>query len=313
MPCLSPSAVSVSGLVKTLSAETSQSQIMSPAPVSASARRSTSDTMLLVMPPAKACCITVNPISMTISTRPPSSAGPTMSLVRKPSTVSGRADDPDDQEEPGRDQHHRAVVVVRREIDHEREAENGDEEQRYARDAGGDRRREQRDRDQRAEKGEPADGDVGVAHMPAVEIEIGEQKHQQRCREDRFARRPPDAFGARRHVEDLWPESEIDADIDQHRPAERGRGREHDAAFDHEQDGQEQRQQAGNADDDALIERERIELVLVGVGLPQIELRQIVGAQFGDEGDHGAGIERDAVNVGVAAVLALRADRPMTA
>ena len=63
------------------SAETSQSQIMSPAPVSASARRSTSETMLWVMPPANACCMTVKPISMTISTRPPSSAGPMMSLV----------------------------------------------------------------------------------------------------------------------------------------------------------------------------------------------------------------------------------------
>ena len=80
--------VSVSGLVKTLSAETSQSQIMSPAPVSASARRSTSETMPWVMPPAKACCITVKPISMTMRTRPPSSAGPTISLVTKPSTVS---------------------------------------------------------------------------------------------------------------------------------------------------------------------------------------------------------------------------------
>ena len=64
---------------------------MSPAPVSASARRSTSETMLWVMPPAKACCITVKPISMTISTRPPSSAGPMMSLVTQPVTVSTAA------------------------------------------------------------------------------------------------------------------------------------------------------------------------------------------------------------------------------
>ena len=78
---------SVSGLVKTLSAETSQSQIMSPAPVSASARRSTSETMPCVMPPAKACCITVKPISMTISTRPPSSAGPMMSFCATPITA----------------------------------------------------------------------------------------------------------------------------------------------------------------------------------------------------------------------------------
>ena len=199
------------------------------------------------------------------------------------------------------------------EIDDQREAEHGDEEQRDARDARGDLGREQGDRDQRAEEGEPADGDVGVAHVPAVEVEIGEQEHQQRRRQDRFAGRAPDALGARRHVEHLAPEAEIDADIDQHRPAERGGGREHHAALDHEQDGEEQRQQAGDADDDALIERERIDLVLVGVGLPQIELRQIGRAQFGDEGDHGAGIERDAEHVGARRSPAVRADRPTTA
>ena len=296
---------SVSGLVKTRSEETSQSQIMSPAPVSASARRSTSDTMPWLMPPAKACCITVKPISMTMRTRPPSKAGPTMSLVRKPSTVNAGAEHPDDQQQPGRDQHHGAVVVVGGEVDDEGEAEHGDQEQRYAGDAGGDLRREQGDRHQRAEEGEPADGDMRVAHVPAVEVQISEQEHQQRRRQDRFARRAPDALGARRHVEHLAPETEVDADIDQHRPAERRRGRKHHAAFDHEQDGQKQRQQAGNADDDALIERERIDLVLVGVRLPQIELRQIGRAQLGDEGDHRAGIERDAENIGVGVVLLL--------
>ena len=66
---------------------TSQSQIMSPAPVSASARRSMSETIAMATPPAKACCITVKPISMTMSTRPPSSAGATMSLVTTPVTA----------------------------------------------------------------------------------------------------------------------------------------------------------------------------------------------------------------------------------
>ncbi len=216
-----------------------------------------------------------------------------------------RAYHPDHKQQPGRDQHHRAVVIVRCEIDDERKAEYRNEEQRHARDARGDGRRKQRHRDQRAEKRQPADGDMGVAHMPAVEIEVGEQKNQERRCQDRFARGAPDALGARRHIEDFGPKAEINADIDQHRPAERRRGGEHDAAFDHEQDGQEESQQAGNADDDALIERKRVELVFVGVGLPQIKLRQIVGAQFGHEGNHGAGIERDAVDVGFGAVLPL--------
>ncbi len=214
-------------------------------------------------------------------------------------------DHPDHQQEPGRDQQHRAVEAVRREIDDQRKAGEGDQHQRDARDAGGDRGIEQRQRHQRAEEGQPADGDVGIAHMPAAEIEIGEQEHQQRRRQDRFARRAPDALGVVRHVEHLAPEAEIDADIDQHRPGQRGGGREHDAALDHEQDRQHQRQQAGNADHDALVQRERVDLVLVGVGFPQIELRQLVGAQFGDEGDDGAGIERDAEDVGGRAFLPL--------
>ena len=214
-------------------------------------------------------------------------------------------DHPDHQQEPGRDQQHRAVETMGREIDDQREAGEGDQDQRHPRDAGGHRRIEQRQRHQRAEEGEPADRDVGVAHMPAAEIEIGEQEHQQRRGQDRFARRAPDPLGVVRHVEHLAPEAEIDADIDQHRPRQRGGGREHDAALDHEQDGQHQRQQAGDADHDALVQRERVDLVLVGVGLPQIELRQFVGAQFRDEGDDGAGIERDAEDVGGGAFLPL--------
>ena len=162
-------------------------------------------------------------------------------------------------------------------------------------------------RDQHGEERQPADGDVGVAHVPAVEIEIGEQEHQQRRRQDRLAGGAPDPLGAGRHVEHLAPEAEVDADIDQHRPAERGGGREHDRALHHEQDGEEQREQAGDADDDAVVEREAVDLVLVGVGLPQIELRQLVGAQLQHVGHHRAGIERDAEDVGGGAVLALRA------
>ena len=117
------------------------------------------------------------------------------------------------------DQHHRAVETVGGKIDDQREAEHRDEEQRHAGDAGGDRRRKQRHRHERAEERQPADGDVCIAHMPAVEVQIREQKYQQGRGQDRFARRAPDAFGARRHVEHLAPESEIDADVDRAPPS----------------------------------------------------------------------------------------------
>ncbi len=216
-------------------------------------------------------------------------------------------DHPDHQQEPGRDQQHRAVEAVRGEIDDQRETGERDQHQRHPCDAGGDRRIEQRQRHQRSQEEQPADRDVGIAHVPATEIEIGKQKHQQRRRQYRFTRRAPDALGVVRHVEHFAPEAEIDADIDQHRPGQRGRGWEHDAALDHEQDRQHQRQQAGDADHDALVQRERVHLVLVGVGFPQIELRQFIGAQFRDEGDDGAGIERDAEDIGGGALLPLRA------
>ena len=223
---------------------------------------------------------------------------------RADDVVGHRADDgeaggerPDQQQQPGRNEQHRAIEALGREIDHERKAERRNEEERNPRDAGGDRRIEQRERHQRAEPGEPGDGDMGIAHVPAIEVEVGEQEHEQRGGQDRFTARTPDPLGARRHVEHLAPEAEVDPDIDQHRPAERGRGREHDAALHHEQDGEKEREQSGDADDDAMIERETVDLVLVGVGFPQIELRQPVGAQLGDEGDDGAGVERDAENV----------------
>ena len=213
------------------------------------------------------------------------------------------AEGPHHQQQPGRDQQHRAVEAVGREIDHQRQPEHRDQRQRHARDAGGDGRVEHRDADQRGERDQPGDGDVGIAHVPARQVQVGEQEHQQRRRQDRLAAGAPDALGAGRHVEHLAPEAEVDADIDQHRPAERRGGREHDRAFDHEQNGEEEREQTGDADDDAVIERERVDLVLVGVRLPQIDLRQLVGAQLGDQRDDGAGIERDAENVGAGAFL----------
>ena len=91
-PRARPSWPSISWPAKTRSAGTSQSNTTSPAPVSASARRSVSDTRAwLRPPPAKACCITVKPISITISTRPPISAGCTRSLPIWPVTAKPAA------------------------------------------------------------------------------------------------------------------------------------------------------------------------------------------------------------------------------
>ena len=63
-----------------------------------------------------------------------------MSLVMNPEHRRRRGDHPDQEQQPGWNQHHGAVEIVGGEVDDQRKAEQGDEEQRNARDAGSDRR-----------------------------------------------------------------------------------------------------------------------------------------------------------------------------
>ena len=216
-----------------------------------------------------------------------------------------RGEHPSQQQEPSRNQQHGAVEAVHRQIDDEGKSRDRDRSERDARDPGRRGGIIERERDQRAEEQQPTGGDMGVAHVPAIEVEVGEQEDQQGRRQNRLAAGAPHLLGARRQLEHLAPEAEVDADIGEHRPGERRRGREHQAALDHEQDGQEQRQEAGNAEDDAVVEREAVDLVLVGVRLPQIKLRQLFAAQLDHEGDHGSGIEGEAENIRGRAVLAV--------
>ena len=59
---------------------------------------------------------------------------------------------PHHQQEPGRNQQHRAVEAVGGKINHQRQPEHRDAGKRHARDAGGDGGIEHRDRDQRGER-----------------------------------------------------------------------------------------------------------------------------------------------------------------
>src|SRR5205823_13078818 len=63
--------------------------------------------------------------------------------------------------------------------DDEAKSRDRDESEGHPRDAGGHRRIEQSKRDQRAQEGQPSRRDVHVTHVPAVEIEIGEQEDEQ--------------------------------------------------------------------------------------------------------------------------------------
>ena len=216
----------------------------------------------------------------------------------------GRADDPDQQQEPGRNQHDRAIVAMRGEIEHQDEADAGDRRKRNPRNARRDRRVIEGQAGEGGEKDQPGHRHMRGAHMPAVEVQIGEQKNQQRRREGGFDAGAPDAVGLAFRAEDPAPKSEVDADIGEHRPGQRGGGGKDHRALDDEDDGEKKRKQSGDADDDALIEGKARHFVFVGVRLPKIELRQVRGPQFRDIGDGRAGIEGQAEHVGVRAFVA---------
>ncbi len=217
----------------------------------------------------------------------------------------GRADDPGEQQKPGRDEHHRAVVAVRRKVEDENEADAGDRRQRNARDARRHGRVVDGEGDERDEEDEPSRGDARGPHVPAAEVEIGEEEDEQGGRQHNLRAGAPDAVARALRSEDLAPETEVDADVGQYRPGERGGGGKDHRTFDDEDDGEEQREQPGDADDDAAVERQAGDLVLVGFRLPEVELRQVGRAQLGDIGDGRAGIERQAEHVGIRRIVAL--------
>ena len=56
-----------------------------------------------------------------------------------------------------------------------------------------------------APRGEPAGRDVGVAHVPAIEIQISEQEHQQGRGQDRLARSAPNRSASPTTSRDTLP------------------------------------------------------------------------------------------------------------
>ena len=56
-------------------------------------------------------------------------------------------------------------------------------------------------------------------------------------------------------------------------------------------------EQARDADDDALVEGQAVDALLVGVRIPEMELGQVRRAQLGHEGHRRAGVEGDEEDV----------------
>ena len=141
--------------------------------------------------------------------------------------------------------------------------------------------------------------------MPSAEVEIGEQEHEQGGGEHGLRAGAPDPVALPFRPEDLAPEAEVDADVGEHRPCQSRRRRKDHRALDDEDDCEKQGQQAGDPDDDPLVEGEARHLVLVGFRFPEIELRQVGRAKLRDIGDRGAGIERQPEHVGIGDIVAL--------
>src|SRR5579863_1669228 len=107
-----------------------------------------------------------------------------------------------------------------------------------------------------------------VAYVPTSKIEISEEENDQSRGERRLDAGAPYPFGFVLEAENLPPEAEVDAHIGEHRPGQGGGGRKDHRPADDKDNGQKEREKAGDADHDALIEGEARLLVLVGVGLP---------------------------------------------
>ncbi len=217
-----------------------------------------------------------------------------------------RGHHPDREKVPGGDQHHGAIGPARGKRENEQEADAGDGCDRDSRHARRDRRIVDRKPDHRGHQREPGEREMGVAHVPSAQVEVGEQEDDERRPDRRLDARAPDPLGGVREIEHLAPEAEVDADIGEHRPGERRGGGKYHRAADHEDDGQEQGEEPRDADQNALVQGETGRLVLERVRLPQIELRQVRGAQFRHIGHGRAGIEGQAENIRVRVVLAFR-------
>ena len=143
--------------------------------------------------------------------------------------------------------------------------------------------------------------------VPAVQVEIGEQEHHQRSGEDCLRTGAIEALGLGAHCEEFGEQPEVDAEIDQNGPGQRRRRWKDDGATHGHDHGQEHGQQGPDSHKNAAIQRQAVDLVLVDLGIPQRELWQARRTQLRDECYRCAWVENDVENIGVAALLALRA------
>ena len=141
--------------------------------------------------------------------------------------------------------------------------------------------------------------------MPRPQPQERVEENEQRCRHARLGGGAVLRVLLGAHVEQLVPEAEIHAQIGQHAPGENRRRREDRLVIGGKHRGEEDGEQAGNAQHDAVEQLAVPALLLVLDRLPQVEARVAVGGQLGDEGDGLAGLERQSKHVGAIVLDAL--------
>ena len=215
------------------------------------------------------------------------------------------AEQPNQQQHPGRHQRQRAVLPAQRQEQRQRRADAGDGDAGQAGEGGGKPRIEKCHGNENELRRYPQPQQHAHEAVPGPQPQEGVEEDEQRCRHGGLGGGTVLRVLLGAHVEQLVPEAEVHAQVGQHAPGEDRRGREDRLVIGGKHRGQEDGEQAGDAEHDAVEKLAVPALLLVLDGLPQVEAREALGGELGDEGDGLAGLERQAEDVGTVVLDAL--------
>ena len=223
---------------------------------------------------------------------------------------SGR-EDPDKKQQPCRYERQCAILTLEREEEREQSADAADHQERQACEGCGQARIDNGDGDERQLRHHPHADHHAHHSVPESEAQERRQEDHEARRHRGFASGAVDGVVLGAQVEQLVEETEVDAQVAQHRPGDEGSCGEDQFVIGGENRGQEDREQAGQAEHGAVEELTVAAFDFVVDRLPKIEPREMLARELGDVGDRLAGLERDAEHVCLVALDALRheADR----
>ena len=138
--------------------------------------------------------------------------------------------------------------------------------------------------------------------MPEADAQEGVEEEHEARGEAGFGRGAIDGGAVRAHGEQLVPEAEVDAEIDERSPGhKRGRG-EDGAMIGSEDRGEEDGEQTGDAEQHAVEQHAVLLLRLIGIRLPQRDPRHGVGGELDGIGHGLAGLKAQPERVGAVAL-----------